>query len=73
MTKPDNTVSRELKKLLDSLPEETLRMTVATLGASLELAGAPQGSPGETPSRLGERHKLIVELQVERGWESASS
>ncbi len=64
MTKPDNKISRLLKDLLTFVPAALDQVAVASLGASLELAGAGQGSGGDAPSRLGERHKLIVELQV---------
>ena len=66
VTKPDNHISRVLKELLAQVPAALDQVAIASLGASLALAGMPQDTPGDAPSRLGERHKYIVELQVGR-------
>ncbi|GAX76484.1 hypothetical protein CEUSTIGMA_g3929.t1 [Chlamydomonas eustigma] len=63
VTKPDNKISRLLKELLMQIPSALERVAMASLGASLILAEAPSDTPGEAPARLGERHKLISQLQ----------
>jgi coiled-coil and C2 domain-containing protein 2A len=64
VTKPDNKISRLLKELLTQIPSALERVAMASLGASLVLAEAPADTPGEAPERLGERHKLISQMQV---------
>ena len=64
VTKPDNKIGRVLHNLLRQMPSAMEQVAISSLAASSSMS-LPGGNTAEAaPSRLGERHKYIVELQV---------